>query len=164
MEVASFGVGKDFFTDRNRTFDFGVNNFLGEGIKVKIHNIEVIAAVNSTHEGDIFIPMMCELVAMTAKNPIDCSLRQIVNKSNDFISFAGLLLSQVATYIVSFVPWALVPEMCQHQNDLRSCCSQRFCLSYCDGWVFVELVCREFVRNKPGRSSRGFCRRKANDS
>jgi hypothetical protein len=77
MEVASFGVGEDFFADRDGTFDFGVNNFLGEGIKVKIHNIKVIAPINSAHEGDILIPMMCELVAMTAKDPIDCSLSRL---------------------------------------------------------------------------------------
>lgn len=70
--LAVFCFVEDFFANRNRPFDLGPDNFPGQQIEVKVHNVEVITSIDGTHERDSLMPVVHELMSVTTEDSINC--------------------------------------------------------------------------------------------
>lgn len=74
VKLTSFRVGENSLAHWDRPLDFSRNNFAGDRIEVEVHDVEVVAAIDGSHKGDVFIPVMGELVPVAAQNAVNGSL------------------------------------------------------------------------------------------
>ena len=119
VKLTSFRVGENSLAHRDRPFNFSSNNSAGDRIEVEVHDIEIVAAINGPHKGDVFIPVMGELVSVATQDAINGSLGQTVDEGDDLVVFTGLLLRLIVTDVVGFVPRTLVSEMGKYQYYFR---------------------------------------------
>jgi hypothetical protein len=117
---ACSGVLKDFFADRNGSFDDSFINFLT--VELQIHNIKVASTINHSHHRNSLDEVVGELMAVTLDYSVNGPSGKCLNQPGNLIRVltSALLLSKLIPEAVGFVGIAGVANMAENQNSMRA--------------------------------------------